>query len=45
MIVMIYLFDLFSEVYEKGYYRPILIKSSFKSNYRNYESRGNRNKH
>ena len=37
--------NLFSEVYEKGYYKPILINSSFKSNYRNYESRGSRNKH
>ena len=29
---------------EKDYYKPILVKSSFKGNYKIYDSRGDRNK-
>ena len=31
---------LFGEASEEDYYKPILVKSSFKSNYKYYESRG-----
>ena len=36
---------LLGEADEKDYYKPILVKSSFKGNYKIYESRGDRNKH
>ena len=32
--------NLFDKVNEEDYYKPILVKSSFKSNYKYYESRG-----
>ena len=34
--------SLFSDI--DDYYKPILVKSSFKGNYKYYESRGDRNK-
>ena len=36
--------NLFDEVSEKDYYKPILVKSSFKGNYKYYESRGDKEK-
>ena len=36
---------LLGEADEKDYYKPILVKSSFKGNYKIYESRGDRNKY
>ena len=36
--------NLFDEVSEEDYYKPILVKSSFKSNYKYYESRGDKEK-
>ena len=35
---------LFDKTNEEDYYKPILVKSSFKGNYKYYESRGDRNK-
>ena len=35
---------MFDEASEKGYYKPILVKSSFKGNYKYYESRGDKEK-
>ena len=35
---------LFDEVSEVDYYKPILVKSSFKGNYKYYESRGDKEK-
>ena len=34
--------NLFDEVSEEDYYKPILLKSSFKGNYKYYESRGDK---
>ena len=34
--------NLFYEFSKEGYYKPILVKSSFKSNYKYYESRGDK---
>ena len=34
--------NLFDEASEEDYYKPILVKSSFKSNYKYYESRGDK---
>ena len=36
--------NLFDEVSEQDYYKPILVKSSFKGNYKYYESRGDKEK-
>ena len=36
--------SLFDEVNEEDYYKPILVKSSFKGNYKYYERRGDREK-
>ena len=36
--------DLFGEVDEKDYFKPILVKTAFKGNYKIYESRGNKDK-
>ena len=36
--------NLFDEVSEEGYYKPILVKSYFKGNYKYYESRGDKEK-
>ena len=36
--------NLFSNVDNDNYYKPILIKSSFKDNYKYYESRGDKDK-
>ena len=36
--------NLFDEVSEEDYYKPILVKSSFKVNYKYYESRGHKEK-
>ena len=36
--------NLFDEVSEEDYYKPKLVKSSFKGNYENYESRGDKEK-
>ena len=35
---------LFDKVSEEDYYKPILVKSSFKGNYKYYESRGDKEK-
>ena len=35
---------LFDEVNEENYYKSILVKSSFKGNYKYYESRGDKEK-
>ena len=32
------------KVDEEGYYKPILVESAFKGNYKTYESRGNKDK-
>ena len=34
--------NLFDKVNEEGYYKPILVKSSFNGNYKYYESRGDK---
>ena len=34
--------NLFDEVSKEDYYKPILVKSSFKSNCKYYESRGDK---
>ena len=44
MITMEWLENLFGEVDKKDYYKPILVKSSFKCSYKYYESRGDRKK-
>ena len=36
--------SLFDETNEEDYYKPILVKRSFKGNYKYYESRGDRKK-
>ena len=36
--------NLFDNVNDNDYYKPILVKSSFKENYKYYESRGDKNK-
>ena len=36
--------DLLGMADEEDYYKPILTKSSFKGNYKYYESRGDKNK-
>ena len=36
--------NLFSNVDDNDYYKPILVKSSFNSNYKYYESRGDKDK-
>ena len=36
--------NLFDEVSEEDHYKPILVKSSFKGNYKCYESRGDKEK-
>ena len=36
--------NLFNEVSKEDYYKPILIKNSFKGNYKYYESRGDKEK-
>ena len=36
--------NLFDAVSEEDYYKPILVKSSFKGNYKYYESRGDKEK-
>ena len=36
--------SLFDEANEEDYYKPILVKSSFKGNYKYYESRGSKDK-
>ena len=36
--------NLFDKVSEEDYYTPILVKSSFKDNYKYYESKGDRDK-
>ena len=36
--------NLFDKVNEEGYYKPILVKSSFNDNYKYYESRGDKEK-
>ena len=36
--------NLFDEVSKEDYYKPILVKSSFKGNYKYYESRGDKEK-
>ena len=36
--------NLFEYIKDSEYYRPILVKSSFKNNYEYYEIRGDRNK-
>ena len=36
--------NLLDEASEENYYKPILVKSSFKSNYKYYESRGDKEK-
>ena len=36
--------NLFDEANEEEYYKPILVKSSFKDNYKYYESRGDKEK-
>ena len=36
--------NLFDEASEEDYYKPILVKSSFKKNYKYYESRGDKEK-
>ena len=35
---------MFDEVSKEDYYKPILVKSSFKGNYKYYESRGDKEK-
>ena len=37
--------NLFDEVNEEDYYKPILVKSSFKCNYKYYKSRGDKEKY
>ena len=37
--------NLFGEVSEEDYYKPILVKSSFKCNYKYYKSRGDKEKY
>ena len=39
-----YIEYLFDEASEEHYYKPILVKSSFKKNYKYYESRGDKEK-
>ena len=36
--------NLFDNVNDNDYYKPILVKSSFKENYKYYESRGDKDK-
>ena len=36
--------NLFDEFSQEDYFKPILIKSSFKGNYKYYESRGDKEK-
>ena len=36
--------NLFDEASEEDYYKPILVKSSFKDNYKYYESKGDKEK-
>ena len=36
--------NLFDNVNDNDYYKPILVKSSFKNNYKYYESRGDKDK-
>ena len=36
--------NLFDKVSEEDYYKPIIVKSSFKGNYKYYESRGDKEK-
>ena len=36
--------NLFDKVNKEGYYKPILVKSSFNGNYKYYESRGDKEK-
>ena len=36
--------NLFGKVDEEDYYKPILVKSAFKGNYKNYKNRGDRDK-
>ena len=36
--------NLFRDTDKDNYYKPVLIKSSFKNNYRYYESRGDKDK-
>ena len=36
--------SLFDKANEEDYYKPILVKSSFKDNYKYYEGRGNKEK-
>ena len=36
--------NLFHKVNEEGYYKPILVKSSFNGNYKYYESKGDKEK-
>ena len=36
--------NLFNEVSKEDYYKQILVKSSFKGNYKYYESRGDKEK-
>ena len=35
---------LFSDIDNDNYYKPVLVKSSFKNNYKYYESRGDKDK-
>ena len=35
---------MFDNVNDNDYYKPILVKSSFKNNYKYYESRGDKDK-
>ena len=35
---------LFENIYDDIYYKPILVKSSFKEDYKEYESRGDKDK-
>ena len=35
-----YIENLFDEVSEENYYKPVFVKSSYKSNYKHYESNG-----
>ena len=52
MILITFYFDygireiesLFDKANEKDYYKPILVKSSFKDNYKYYEGRGDKEK-
>ena len=36
--------NLFGDIDDDNYYKPVLVKSSFKNNYKQYENRGDKDK-